>query len=81
MNIEVEVQLFFDFTQYLPHGSQNRKSIIALESGSTVQTLIDKLRLPPEMPKIILVNGIRPQNKGVLQDGDSVAIFPPMAGG
>jgi sulfur carrier protein ThiS len=79
MNIEVE--LFYDFVKHLPHGSKNRKCSLTLREGSTIQELLDILGLPPKIPKIILVNGVRPQDGRRLQGNDVVAIFPPIAGG
>ena len=81
INMNLEVELFYDLVKYLPPGSKNRKCSISMEDGSTIQELVNKLGLPSEMPKIILVNGIRPQNGIKLHEGDVIAIFPPIAGG
>jgi molybdopterin converting factor small subunit len=79
--MNIELKLFFDFKNYLPSGSSKNTTTIDLESGTTVQKLIEILNLPPAIPKNIIVNGITADNERELQDGDSVAVFPPMAGG
>jgi len=79
--MKIETKLFFDFAEYLPPGSKNRTAYIPLEEGTTVQGLLESLGLPPQMPKSILVNGVRADSETELQENDSVAIFPPMAGG
>ena len=82
MNINIEVQLYFDLVNYLPTVAKDKKFSISLEEGSTIQNLLNKLGLPEDITKVILVNGIKPKSNEIqLQYGDVVAIFPPMAGG
>jgi molybdopterin converting factor small subunit len=50
-----------------------------------VSALIKQHRLPPELVHLVLVNGVY-QDSAVrdevcLQDGDALAIWPPVAGG
>ena len=80
-SIQIEIKLFFDLAKYLPHGSKNRTAYIPLEEGTTVQGLLEILGLPPQMPKSVLLNGVRADSETELHESDSVAIFPPMAGG
>lgn len=79
--MKIEVKLFFNFAKHLPSDSKNKTSSIFLKSGTTVQGLMDHLGLPPKVPKTILVNGIKAGIETTLQERDTVAIFPPMAGG
>ena len=79
--IHIEVKLFFYFAKFLPADEKNKTATLALQDGITVQALIDKLGLPRHIPKAILVNGIKAGYDTCLKNHDSVAIFPPMAGG
>ena len=79
--MNIELKLFFDFKNFLPSGSSKNTTRINLENGTTVQELIETLKLPPEIPKNIILNGITVENDRELKEGDSVAVFPPMAGG
>ena len=79
--MKIELKLFFDLEKFLPRGSKNRTAYITLDDGTTVQGLLDILGLSPEMPKSVLLNGVRADNETKLKEGDSVAVFPPMAGG
>jgi molybdopterin converting factor small subunit len=82
MNITIEVKLYFDLATYLPAVAKDSKFSFSLEEGSTIQNLLNKLGLPKDITKVILVNGIKPNsNELQLQNGNVVAIFPPMAGG
>jgi molybdopterin converting factor small subunit len=38
-------------------------------------------RLPADVPRVVLLNGAQRSDDPLLQDGDTVTIFPPIAGG
>jgi len=52
-----------------------------IDPGTTIQDLLHKLRIPPEAPKVIFLNGIHAQGDEVLKEGDRLGAFPPVAGG
>ena len=79
--MKVEIKLFFNFSEFLPPDSDNKAAYMTLEDGTTVQGLIDHLGLPEQVPKTVLVNGRKADEHTALKEDDSVAIFPPMAGG
>ncbi len=54
---------------------------VDLESGATVGDALDKTAIPRTIPLIIFVNGRHSRLDGALQDGDRLALFPPIAGG
>ena len=41
MNINIEVQLYFDLANYLPAVAKDKKFSISLEEGSTIQNLLE----------------------------------------
>ncbi|MGH8058860.1 MAG: MoaD/ThiS family protein [Candidatus Entotheonellia bacterium] len=43
--------------------------------------MIKTLNLPGDIPKIVLINGRQTEEDIALHDGDTVSIFPPLAGG
>jgi sulfur carrier protein ThiS len=49
--------------------------------GTRIESLLTYLPLPPDDDHVILVNGKTPQAEQVLEKGDTVAVFPAMAGG
>jgi molybdopterin synthase sulfur carrier subunit len=79
--MKIEIKLFYDLAQFLPPGSTKNTGTMDLDEGTTVQDLIELLKLPSDLPKSIIVNGITAKKDTVLKDNDSVAVFPPMAGG
>jgi molybdopterin converting factor small subunit len=52
-----------------------------LAKGSTVGTVSDVLGIPPEIERVILLNGHHAKEDIRLSDGDSLTFFPPMTGG
>ena len=52
-----------------------------LPEGSQVLDLLVPLRILPEEIAICLVNGRSVDEKHVLRDGDTLALFPPVGGG
>jgi len=42
---------------------------------------VEKLEIPSSVKRVILVNGYHGNENTVLADGDTVTLFPPMAGG
>ena len=81
--MKIVVKLFATLREYLPSGSDKYSCTMDLKEATTVAEIVEQLKIPREIPLIILVNGIQHQEKEkkVLQEGDVLSIFPPVAGG
>ncbi len=79
--MKIEVKLFATLRDYLPKGSDRFSCKMEIDGHTRVQDILSKLRIPDEMPKIILVNGIHGKMDQVLREGDVLSVFPPVAGG
>jgi molybdopterin converting factor small subunit len=79
--MKVELRLFGDLRKYLPENNNGFSSMIVLKIGKTVGDLLKQMNIPPEIPKIILVNSLHAELYQELKDGDTVSVFPPVAGG
>ena len=78
----VHVKLYASLRRYYPAIALGQTMDFTLPEGTTAERLIlAELRLPPNETAIILVNGIRQERDWVLNDGDTVALWPPIAGG
>lgn len=78
----VHVKLYASLRRYRPAVELGQTFQIDLPAGATVEQLIQgELRLPPKETAIVLVNGIRQSWDWVLNDGDMIALWPPIAGG
>jgi molybdopterin converting factor small subunit len=74
--MEIEVRLFAGLRQF---AQQNEK--IELDDGKKVSDLLERLGIPPSKVAIILVNGRHAEQDQPLQDGETVSLFPAIAGG
>lgn len=79
--MRVEVQLFATLSAYLPGASDGTSATLEVADRSTVGQLVRLLEIPDGMPAIVLVNGRDAAPEQVLQDGDVLVMFPPLAGG
>jgi molybdopterin converting factor small subunit len=77
--MRVQIRLFSNLRQYGPDGEGSYQ--LELGVGATVHQLVEKLEIPSLVKRVILVNGYHGNENTVLADGDTVTIFPPMAGG
>jgi len=81
MAMKIQVALYATLTKYLPPDAQNRKATIGVKDGITVREVMDQLGIPRDLPNILLVNGRQAPEDTVLRDGETLSIFPPLAGG
>jgi molybdopterin converting factor small subunit len=79
--MEIEVKLFATLREYLPKGSTRFSCKMQVDGSTRIQDILSRLKLPEEIPKIILINGVHGKKEQILKDGDVVSIFPPVAGG
>ncbi len=74
--MQIEVRLFASLRKYA-----DDKSRIEMEDGTDVSAFMERIGVPPDEVAIILVNGRHAVQDQVLQDGQAVSLFPPIAGG
>lgn len=67
------------FTTLLQFGPEQQESTVP--DNSTVADVIKKLKIPDNIPKLRIVNGVHVNVNHVLKEGDVLALFPPIAGG
>lgn len=79
--MKLEISLYATLSQYLPRVAQNRRAVIDVEAGAKVREVMTQLGIPQDHPNILLVNGRQALADTVLKDGETLAIFPPLAGG
>ncbi len=84
--MNVTLKLFASLTDYLPDESKYTNIVaLAIAPDTTISQLVALYRLPPKLVHLVLVNGsyIAPELRArkTLQEGDVLAIWPPIAGG
>ena len=79
--VEVEVHLFANLADYGPPGIRGGTARVELPEGATVGDLLHRLRIPDEVPHLLLVNGHDVESTARLGPGDVVAVLPTLVGG
>lgn len=75
--MNVEVKLFATFR----NGRFKKKNIEIVENETKVRDLLNDLGIKEEEVALIIVNGIHSNVDRKLEEGDVLALFPPVAGG
>ena len=79
--MQIQLQLHATLATFLPSTARDGVSVVELSEGATVADLVRHVALPPELSRIVLVNGHDVDDDAALRAGDVVDIFPPLAGG
>ena len=77
----VEVRLYATLQKYYPDLGIGEALVITLDDKARLGNLFDELKIPKEEITIIIVNGKWEEESYLLQDGDRIGVFPPIAGG
>jgi len=79
--MEIEVKLFATLRNYLPKGSSRFSCKMGIDGSTRIQDILLRLKIPEQIPKIILINGVHGKKEQILKEGDILSVFPPVAGG
>ena len=79
--MRVEVRLFATLTAFLPPDGRDGAAELEIPEGSTVIEVTRRLGIPPDLARVVLVNGRDLGSEAPLAARDVVTIFPPLAGG
>ena len=84
--MKIVLKLFASLTDYLPqHARQANLLELDVESDASISDIIEPFGMPARLVHLVLVNGtyIQPEARlsHTLNEGDVLAIWPPIAGG
>ena len=83
--MKVTVKLYATLADYLPPGSRNNRVEVEVDEAAAVDAVLRPFSLPPKLTHLVLVNGvfIPPEARAstCLNEGDALAVWPPIAGG
>ncbi|HEY7870258.1 MAG TPA: MoaD/ThiS family protein [Methylomirabilota bacterium] len=79
--MKVAVHLMATLGAYLPPGARGDRVVLDVPAGTTVDQVVDSLRIPPELERLTVVNGHDVGPGQVLAEGDVLSLFPPLSGG
>lgn len=83
--MKVELKLYATLMRYLPEEANGHSLMLDLPDGTTPAKLIADRNLPEQSCFLVLVDGtyLTPAERESrpLKDGDTLSIWPPIAGG
>ncbi|TAG81417.1 MAG: MoaD/ThiS family protein [Betaproteobacteria bacterium] len=84
--MKITFKLFASLTDYLPPEARRANQLeLEYSEAPTVNQVIERFSLPPKLVHLVLINGayVQPEARAsrTLNDGDALAIWPPIAGG
>ncbi len=83
--MKITLKLYATLTDLLPNNAFQNAAEVELPEGAKLNWVIDKYRVPRELAHLVLINGRFHCNADwddlALQEGDTLAIWPPVAGG
>ena len=84
--MKITLKLYATLGELLPPGACENAAKIDVAADATLHDIIDRYKVPRELAHLVLINGFfacaedRDQ-PGKLSEGDTLAIWPPVAGG
>lgn len=83
--MRIRLKLYASLGRYLPEGAVDNAIEIDVPDDTSPNAIVERYHVPRELTHLVLVNGVfAPRNKRddpVLRDGDTLAVWPPVAGG
>jgi len=83
--MRIELKLYATLMRYLPEDAVSHSAMLDVPEGITAAQLIEDRKLPEKSCFLVLVDGIylTPEERRTrpLKEGDTLAIWPPIAGG
>lgn len=79
--MRIEVNLYATLKRYMENETGSKPAVIDFEDGTCVLDVIQKLKIPADLVKLIFINGVHAKVDTILKDGDRLGLFPPVGGG
>ena len=83
--MKIRIKLYALLGKYLPPNAEQNEADMDVAEGTTIVEVLASLMVPLEECHLVLVNGVyvAPSERSTraLEEGDALAIWPPVAGG
>ncbi|MEM7293411.1 MAG: MoaD/ThiS family protein [Pseudomonadota bacterium] len=83
--VKITLKLYATLGDLLPPHAKNNAAEIEVDEDVTLNEIIQRFQIPPELAHLVLVNGHfaceADRNHPMLKPDDVLAIWPPVAGG
>ena len=83
--MQVQLELYASLMRHLPPNADRHRVRLEVPPGTTAHALLDRFQVPREQAHLVLRNGVflhhEERDRTVLEEGDVIAAWPPVAGG
>lgn len=84
--MKITLKLYAHLGDLLPPGAKQNKAEVDVADDASLQAIIDDYHIKPEDAHLVLLNGVFICDtdrtlRGQIKAGDTLAIWPPVAGG
>ena len=83
--MRVQLELYASLMKHLPPEAVRHRVVVEVEPGTTAHALLERYRVPFEQAHLVLRNGVflhqEERDRALLEEGDVIAVWPPVAGG
>jgi molybdopterin converting factor small subunit len=83
--MKVTLKLYATLGEYLPKDARNHAVHFEVAPGTTPLQLIERCNVPRKLAHLVVLNGVHlppaERESKTLSEGDTLAVWPPVAGG
>ena len=83
--MKIRIKFYALLGKYLPSNAEKNEADVEVAEDTTIVEVLTSLMVPLEECHLVLVNGVyvAPSERATqaLEEGDALAIWPPVAGG
>ena len=79
--MKVKLKLLATYRNALPPEATEGEIELTISGGMSAAGLVERYGVPVDESSVILVNGSTPKPEEFLKEGDTVFVFPAIAGG
>ena len=83
--MKITLKLYAGLSQYLPEDSIKHATNLDVPASETAHSILEKFNVPKESAHLVLLNGVyldaNERENPTFSEGDTLAVWPPVAGG
>ncbi len=83
--MRVHLELYASLMKHLPPEAERHRLSAEVPAGTTAVQLLNRYRVPLKQAHLVLRNGVyldpAQREQTLLEEGDVIAVWPPVAGG
>ena len=83
--MKITFKLYATLGDYLPQGAFENAVTIEVPDHMSPNAIIDRYHVPRRLAHLVLINGVycarEERDQARLREGDTLAVWPPVAGG